>query len=359
MSNSQLNILICPLGWGLGHASRGIPIIEMLLRKGHRVIVAGDKLQLELIKQRFPSIDTIPFPSLKVVFTRKSNQLLPLLWIALRLPFFNLWEHFKLKTLLNQYKVDVVISDNRYGLWNKSVKTVIITHQLTIIPPFPFKWAMPITRIITKKWLSRFNQVWIPDFSGDNSIAGILSEPNGLGNLHYIGLLSRFSNICIDSQFNGFEMVVVASGPDPHRQIFIDISAKLAHKWKLNCLIIEGNPFNGIILRNIDGVWYVGHLPDLQFALAVKNSKYLIVRGGYSTVMDLLTLGVSGLIVPTPGQTEQEYLAEYLSEKGYFGYSTQSNLLNIDIADMQCFQINPMSVDDQLMGAMKELDSFR
>lgn len=358
MSSHQLNILVCPLGWGLGHASRDIPIIERLQCEGHRVIVAGDILQLEIIRQRFPSIETILFPSIKVLFAPRANQFLPLLWLALRLPFFNLREHFKLKTLISLHKVDVVISDNRYGLWSKSVKTVIITHQLNVIPPFPFKWAIPITRFITKKWISRFDQVWIPDFKGDNSIAGILSKPNGITNLRYIGLLSRFNNISIDAQISGFEMVVVASGPDPQRRIFIDISAKLAQKWKLNCLIIEGNPFNGVIPRNVNGVWRVGHLPDLQFALAIKNTKYLIVRGGYSTVMDLFAMGVRGLLVPTPGQTEQEYLAKYLSEKGYFRYSIQSNLLNIDIADMQSSQQNPIMVDENLKNAIKGLVSF-
>lgn len=358
MSGEKLNILLCPLGWGLGHASRDIPVIELLRKYDHNVIVAGDQLQIGIITQRFPGIETVNFPSLKVVFTKNSNQFLPLLWVALRLPFFNLWEHSKLKGLINLHKVDIVISDNRYGLWNKSVKTVIITHQLTTIPPFPFKWAKSITKVITKKWLSRFNQVWIPDYCDERSVTGILSKPNGLNNLHYVGLLSRFYNISIDSQFNGFDMVVVASGPEPQRQIFIDISAKLAQKWKLNCLVIEGKPLNGLIPRNVDGVWHVGHLPDLQFALAILNSKYLIVRGGYSTIMDLLALGVSGLLVPTSGQTEQEYLAEYLSQKGYFRFVKQKELSNTAMAELLTSRINPLNQKNELIRSIQNLVSF-
>lgn len=339
------NILICPLGWGLGHASRDIPIIEYLLNQGHKIIVAADAPQLELIKTRFSGIITHEFPSLKIRFRSGKSQLIPLVWYALRLPFFNYFEHVRLRQIISDYTVDIVISDNRYGLWSKKIKTILITHQLRVIPPFPFKWTSLFTEFIAKKWLSRFNQVWIPDFEGINSLAGNLSRNNGLDNLHYIGLLSRFMNISPDVLFSGFEMVVIASGPEPQRSIFVERCSSIAKAMNLSCLIFEGNPQNGIIPRNIDGVMYVGHLPDLQFALTVTNAKYLIVRGGYSTIMDLLVLGVSGLIVPTPGQTEQEFLASELSKKGFFMAANQADLDSLGVELMLSHKFRPVTVE--------------
>ena len=329
------NVLVCPLGWGLGHASRDIPIVEQLVIQGCRVYIAGDKSQLNYLKQYFPSIETIDFPSPKVRFASGNTQLLPLFWFALRLPLFICWEHYRLKRLIRKYSIDLVISDNRYGLWSKSVESVIITHQLRVFPPFPFRWAMPVVEVLVKRWLKRFDNVLIPDFNDKRNLAGLLSKSNGLNSLNYIGLLSRFSNIKADGLFAFYELIVLASGPEPQRTIFVNIAKKLAVRHKLSCLIIEGSPNSGITPRCEDGVWCVGHLPDSQFAAAVKQAKYLLMRGGYSTIMDMLVLGVSGLIVPTPGQTEQEYLAKRLSDQHLFRYVTQSGLLSIDIANLQ------------------------
>ena len=359
VNRNNLNVLVCPLGWGLGHASRDIPIINQLLRQGHSVYVAGDKPQLDYLKQFFPDLRTIHFPSLKVNYTRFSTQFFSLLLVALRLPFFNIWEHYRLKKIVTEYSIDLVISDNRYGLWSRQVKSVIVTHQVRVIPPFPFKWTQRLIELSTKHWLKRFDQVWIPDYSNGRSIAGFLSKQNGLKNLHYIGILSRFSDVSIDGIFGGFELVVIASGPEPQRSIFADLSAQLAQKLNLSCLIIEGKIDNGIIPRNANGVWHVGHLPDLQFALALKHSNYLIARGGYSTIMDLITLGVSGLLVPTPGQTEQEYLAEYLSQKGLFPFVEQHNLLNVDKKNMEVEGMKNISTaDDALEKVISALYPF-
>ncbi|HPN21795.1 MAG TPA: glycosyltransferase [Tenuifilaceae bacterium] len=353
-ATSTKRILVSPLGWGLGHASRDIPIVDTLIKQGHTVIFAADKPQCLLIKQRFPNLETIPFPSFQVKFNKSKFQFFPLLWVAFRLPFYNIWEHFKLYGILKKHCIDIVISDNRYGLWNRKVRSIIITHQLRVIPPFPFKWAMPITEYLVKWWLKRFDEVWIPDCPDERSVAGILSKSNGLTNLCYIGHLSRFDGVDAESVFSGFQMVVVASGPEPHRSFFVDINKKIAQRYCLNCLIIEGRPENGVIPRCIDGVWIVGHLPDMQFALAVKNAQHLVLRGGYSTIMDMLALGLSGLIVPTPGQTEQEYLAEHLSVKGLFRTVKQSELLNIDIDIMRSNRVN-CCINTQLQERIKQL----
>lgn len=330
--------LVAPLGWGLGHASRDIPIIAELQRQGCRVVVAGDSSSIHLIQSTFTNIEAVLFPSYRVRYRKGTSQLLPMLWVAIRLPFFNVSEHIKLRRLVGELGVDIVISDNRYGLWSKRCKSVIITHQLRVIVPYPFRWAVGIGEAIIRCWLRRFNEVWIPDVE-HNPVAGKLSLPNGLNSLKYVGIISRLAAPNLGGQFASFQMVVVASGPEPHRQIFISRAAELVRKHHLNGLIIEGNPSVGIVPRNVNGVWHVGHLPDSMFALAVVNSRYIIFRGGYSTVMDMLTLGVSGLMVPTPGQTEQEYLAKHLGGLGLFRVSSQHSMLDVELESMRTRQL--------------------
>lgn len=332
-------VLISPLGWGLGHATRDIPIIKHFLELGFRVIVAADKQQLELLKHSVKGIEYVYLPSISVMYTSGRSQLLPMIKVAFGLPFANCREHKSLQYLVAKYKIDLVISDNRYGLWSNKCKSVIITHQLGVIPPFPFRWASFVARFITKRWLSRFNQVWVPDFE-HRPLAGRLSSNIGIRNLKYIGLLSRFYNYKPTTETpTSFEMVVVASGPEPHRQIFVDIAAAVASKHALNCLIIEGKQSNGLVPRLVDGVWFVGHLSDSMFAQVVTSAKYLLLRSGYSTIMDMLVLGVLGLLVPTPGQTEQEYLARNLSEHKLFRTVSQSNLSTISVEDMLAIKV--------------------
>lgn len=331
----QLNILVCPLGWGLGHASRVVPIVRLLLESGHRVVVAADANSLALVKSSCPYLETKFFPSYKVQFKRGSSQLLPMLWVAIRLPFINLREHRKLKKLVLENHIDLVISDNRYGLRLRGIMSVMVTHQLRVIPPRPFKFLTKASEILIRHWLKRFNHVWIPDNEGAGSIAGVLSSPNGLTNIQYIGILSRFSGIAPASNFKTWEMVVMVSGPEPQRALLVELAANLAHRYSIGCLVVEGKPQNGSELRVVDGIWYAGHLPDEQLAFVLRSCRYLLVRGGYSTIMDLVTLGISGLLIPTPGQTEQEYLAHYLSVKGLFRSVPQQCLPQLDLKEAE------------------------
>ncbi|MDI3526338.1 MAG: hypothetical protein PWR03_521 [Tenuifilum sp.] len=328
-------ILFSPLGWGLGHASRIIPLISKEQEPGNNVIVAADKSSIALVKSIFPNITTIPFKSINVRFCKKNNQLLPLFWFALRIPFVRIREHRKLQQIIKEYKVDMVISDNRYGLYSKRAFCVIITHQLRIIPPKPFGFTSKLIGILLKRWLKRFNEVWVPDYPQENSIAGELSRSNGLPNIKYIGLLSRFKLITPNTSDRYWELVGIVSGPEPHRTIFEEKLTQLGQKFKLKTLILKGIPNQGNeIIQESEYVWKAGHLQDIEFYSAIKNARYIVARSGYSTIMDLLTIGKSGLLVPTPGQTEQEYLAKHLAEKGFFKSVKQDSILNITLAEL-------------------------
>lgn len=334
-------VLVCPLGWGLGHASRLIPIIERFRKSGDKIIIAGDEPQMLYLNEFFPDIDKIVFPSFKVKLTNGSSQLFPILGIAIRLPYHTLREHFVVKGIVKKHRINLIISDNRYGLWYKGIKSILITHQLRVLFPKPFRFLEPLgawfIRLISKK----FTFCWIPDYSGENNLAGDLSHPSKLPyNARYIGALSRFKDKVVDNLSHNWDLLGIVSGPSPQREFLIESIAQLSKCNNLKTLIIKGNIEEGTNIFEKDGVFYAGHLNDFDFIKAVKSTKHLIVRAGYSTIMDLVALGISGLIVPTPGQTEQEYLADYLKARNIFNTCRQNELRNIDISISKSFQ-NP------------------
>ena len=331
-NENRYRVLVCPLGWGLGHASRLIPIIKQQQELGHEVIAAGDKLQLQYITSFYSDIQTINFPSFSIRFSKGSNQLLPILGVAFRLPYHTIKEHFAIKRIVKDYRIKLIISDNRYGLWNRSVKTILITHQLRVLFPKPFRFLEPIGVLFIRYIAEKFDECWVPDFQGEENLAGKLSHPLKLPrNVKYIGTLSRFKGIETVQCERNWDLVGISSGPSPQREILIDLIAELGRKNNLKTLIIKGNLSEGKEIYELNGIFYAGHLNDLDFAAAVKSTKHLISRAGYSSIMDLNTLGVSGILVPTPGQTEQEYLSSYLSDKKMFTEVKQSSLLDFEV----------------------------
>lgn len=326
-------VLVCPLGWGLGHASRLIPIINRFIESNVEVIAAGDKLQMQYISTYFPNIKTLILPSFRVKLLKGTNQTIPLIRIAISLPYHIIKEHFALKRIVKDHEINLIISDNRYGLYCKGIKSGLITHQLRVLFPKPFKFLEPLGVLFIRIIAQKFTYCWIPDYAGDDNLAGFLSHPNTVPkNAKYIGLLSRFQGNTESSDSMGWDLVGIASGPSPHRELFIELIVGIAKRKNLRTLIIKGAPTEGTNIIERDGIFYTGHFNDTDFQKAVRSSKYLITRAGYSTIMDLVTLEKSCLIVPTPGQTEQEYLAKYLSEKGFFKTCKQADLEKVDIS---------------------------
>jgi uncharacterized protein (TIGR00661 family) len=336
-------VLVCPLGWGLGHASRVIPIISALIGKGCTVIVAADESSISLIKSNFPSLEYIHFPSLNVRFSKGSNQLFALFRIAVSLIQLTLKENKQIRKIVKDYAIDLIVSDNRYGLFHKQVKSILITHQLKIIFPKPFRWAQSIGQKYVKYYADKFSECWIPDNEHGFRLSGELSNPKTLPqNTNFIGLLSRFNQSTMNSHTKRWDLVGIVSGPPPHRQIFENEIVKLSNRLNLKTLILQGTP-HGEKHGKVKGkVTLVPHLPDNRFSHEVLSSNYVICRAGYSTIMDIVALGVDAMLVPTPGQTEQEYLSEYLSRIGMFSNCAQNEMHKLQLDD---FKIIPNRID--------------
>ena len=329
-------ILICPLNWGLGHATRCVPIINALNKQGHKVIIAADQGPLAFLQKAFPDLEFIEFPGFTPAYSRSNTQVFKMI-----ASFPGALRHFRrdhrtIEHIIKTYNIDIVISDNRFGCWSKNVYSVFITHQLNIQVPTFWKFAAPIVRLFNNSYIKRYDEVWIPDDETDDALSGKLSHPSRIKASSYIGTLSRFKFDNQDVTEKSNKYLVILSGPEPQRTIFEDRVLKQANNIKDNILIIRAKPESNTLLRDVpENVSMFNHVDDEMFVKLVNSAENIICRGGYSSLMDLVRLNRTAYLVPTPGQTEQEYLAKYLSEKGCFNWCKQSD-----------FQLHKVSVPD-------------
>ncbi len=331
MPNSPPSVLVAPLDWGLGHATRCIPIINELIQQGTRVIVAASPMQKILLKSEFPQIEFIETKGYNIRY--KGGVLLK--WgLLFRLPFMlrqikkeNRW----LEEILLYRPIDAIISDNRYGLFHKSCPSIFITHQLQIQSGLGAtsgigRWADKKLLKWNYTFIEKFSACWIPDVEGEWSIGGLLSHPSKPPSIpvKYIGTLSRF--YISEKKVQKNPLLILISGPEPQRTEFENILFSQLSKITLNTVVVRGLPGSDLSVPFIrDGIQIWNHLPSNALNELLNNSEYIVARSGYSTVMDLLAVNKNAILIPTPGQTEQEYLGHYVNEKKWMYSVAQKN----------------------------------
>ncbi len=318
-------ILVCPMDWGLGHATRMVPVIEALKRrKNVRLLLGADNRPLEFLKQRYPELEVIKFPGYAPKYPVKGAMVLKMLSEMPEMKKQADKAHLFLETLIDDKKIDLVISDNRYELWSEKAKTVFITHQLNIQTPRYGKVARPALRQMIYSYIRKHDELWIPDVAGDDNLSGALSHIDHfpLRNYHFIGSLTRFQYVIPQLPERDPDILILLSGPEPQRTI-LEIKLKdQAFQSGLDTVILQGRPeeIHHIKMGNIE---IFSHLPDEQFAGMILQAKTIICRPGYSSLMDLVWFGKRAIFIPTPGQTEQEFLAESLKQKGLYYFQNQ------------------------------------
>jgi UDP-N-acetylglucosamine:LPS N-acetylglucosamine transferase len=319
-------ILVVPLNWGLGHVTRIIPIIKVCILSGAKVIIGGSPQHLWLLKQDFGNLEAVSIPFLKIRLSRRSTQSGGLI---MQVPLFLinvLREHVALKRIIRNNKIDLVISDNCYGLWNRSLPCIFITHQLFIEVPQKVKMFSTLANGINKWFIRRYDACWVPDSEDDGGFAGKLSHIKIQSvKISYLGILSRFQNnaekFLKSNSGNRKKLLIMISGPEKQRTVFEQIIRQQLPDLPIN--------FSFDIIRGLPG--HQEKLPpgwhNYEHSGCLKKmiieADYIICRSGYSTIMDLIALKRTAFLVPTPGQSEQEYLAEYLQKKDYFLYGKQ------------------------------------
>jgi hypothetical protein len=328
--NKRYNILICPLEWGLGHAARMIPVAAKLTGMGHNVIIASGEEHSALFHSELPGLSYLKFSGFKPSYSRFLPQYLSLLFKIPSLLRHIAMEHKQLRRLIAGNNIEVVISDNRFGLWNRKITTVYVTHMPLIPFPAPFRFLEPVGVFLHRAVIRRYTFCWIPDLPGDMNLSGRLSHSVRLAaNTRFIGLLSRFSDNTAQNQGSGMSVEhnsVILSGPEPQRGILKHKLTSILRNRGDTTFIFEGRPLGGKQIVSTGNIRTCAHLPGYEMAEVIKSSKSVISRSGYTTIMELVSLETGALLIPTTGQTEQEYLGEYLSGKGWFTSIAQKDL---------------------------------
>lgn len=315
-------ILITPLDWGLGHATRCIPVIRELLKRRCTVFIAGNGDSLALLKNEFPSLTYFNLPGYNPVYSSGGSMVVKM---AFQIPKFMSVinnEHKLVESIIQANKIDLVISDNRYGCWSAKVTSIFMTHQLNIQIPERYRWLSKPLKDFNRRLMNKFSTCWIPDYPDkENNLSGELSAIDNMeiGRFVHIGPLSRFNHA---TATNGeYDVVCILSGPEPQRSIFED---KVVGQ-------LEASGLRYIVVRGVFGKTRnalphaVSFLNSEALQDVILKSSLVVARSGYSTIMDLLALRKNAIVVPTPGQTEQEYLADRWSKRGVLQTMTQDD----------------------------------
>jgi Glycosyltransferase family 28 C-terminal domain len=339
-----------------------IPVANRLRQMNHNVLIASGEDHLSLFREELPDLTFIPFPGFKPGYSRYLPQYLTLLFKTPMLLFHILKEHYRLKGIIDEYAIDIVISDNRFGLWNKNVRTAYVTHMPRIPFPKPFQFLEFLGVALHRFIIKKYSFCFIPDLPGEMNLSGRLSHGTKLPeNARYIGILSRFAEPgkIASGIYETFKHnTVILSGPEPQKTIFREKILRLLRDEKTATLFLEGKPGKGNTIVRSANFAFTSHLPAPEMKLMIATSEKIITRAGYSTIMELVSLNKSALLVPTPGQTEQEYLAAYLSSKHWFSSCRQGNLKEM-IPNNQASEELPQKINDQspelLDKALREL----
>jgi UDP-N-acetylglucosamine transferase subunit ALG13 len=311
----KYRILVAPLDWGLGHATRCIPIIREFIANDCDVWLAGERAQETLLRSEFPDLSFLSLPGYNVNYSKNSAGLL---WkLILQMPGIISsirTEHKWLQQAVRNHQFDAVVSDNRFGLYHRLVPSIFITHQLAVKSPLG-KWNERMVQRWNYSYISRFAECWVPDLAGENNLAGELSHPaiKPHTGLRYIDPVSRFEKKepCEIKD----QLLFILSGPEPQRSILENkIIDEISH-YPGTATIVRGLPSLQSVIPSTGMIKFYNHLSTKELNEEMEKADWVISRSGYSTVMDLARLEKKSILIPTPGQTEQKYLAESLYQK--------------------------------------------
>jgi uncharacterized protein (TIGR00661 family) len=304
-------ILVAPLNWGLGHATRCIPIIEALISHGFEPIIASDGAALILLRKEFPNLSSIELPSYNILYAKEGSFFkLKLLKDSPKLLGAIKAEKKAIKNIINTHNITGLISDNRLGVYSKKIPSVFITHQLHVLSGNT-TW---LSTKIHEKFIEKFDICWIPDTNDDINLSGKLGHSETIEiPKTYIGPLSRFKKQDLNMANN---LLVLLSGPEPQRTMLEEKLLTELKNYSGKVVFIKGVMENKQTIQVIENMTVYNFMTSLLLEKTINSSDLIISRSGYTTIMDLAKLEKKAFFIPTPGQYEQEYLADRLTKLG-------------------------------------------
>lgn len=325
---TKKRIIIAPLNWGLGHATRCIPIINTLINHGFEPVICSDGDALLLLQKEFSKLKSYKLPSYDIQYTKNGNLLkYRLLLDSVKIINAIKKEQLFIEKIVQKENIKGIISDNRFGVRSNKIPSVYITHQINVLSGS----TSFITSKIHQSVIAKFDECWVPDYKGENNLAGELSHNNKTDiRIKYINPISRFNREIpayteMINNVKEYDVMVLLSGPEPQRGL---LEEKLLNKLKSHpkkVIFIRGIFSDEEISISNKNIKIVNFMMKKDLQKAILESKIIIARSGYSTIMDLESLNTKAFFIPTPGQYEQEYLAQYLEKQKIAPFASQKN----------------------------------
>jgi uncharacterized protein (TIGR00661 family) len=333
LKNSTKNILVAPLNWGLGHATRCIPIIRELEKNGFTPILASDGVALQILQKEFPHLQALELPSYEIEYAKNGADFKwKLIMNSPKMIDAIFTEKKIVKKWITEHHLQGIISDNRLGVYSKKIPSVFITHQLNVLSG-KTTW---ISSKLHQHFIKKFTECWIPDMERNPNLTGKLGhlKKNKL-NLNYIGPLSRLEKKDLPVRY---DLMVILSGPEPQRTYLEEKLKKEVQSFEGKVVFIKGVIESEQKTEQQDNITFYNFMKSDQIETAFNESEIVLCRSGYTTVMDLAKLEKKAFFIPTPGQFEQEYLAKRFKRNAFAPYAKQDDFKMEDIEDVKLYR---------------------
>ena len=310
-SSQKKRIIVAPLNWGLGHATRCIPIINALIAHNFEPVIASDGVALELLKKEFPKYQSIELPSYNITYAKKAKSFkMKLLKDSPHLLKTIKKEKKYIEAIVENENISGIISDNRFGVRRKQIPSVFITHQLRVLSGST-TW---LSSKLHQKIISKFNECWVPDHIGTKNLSGNLGHIEGYQHtVKYLGPLTRFKKLDLKIKYN---LLVLLSGPEPQRTYLEEKLINELKNYKGKVLFVKGKIESEQQKEVLGNFTIYNFMTSSELEVAINESELVLSRSGYTTIMDLAKLEKRVFFIPTPGQFEQQYLAEKMKNEG-------------------------------------------
>lgn len=331
--SDKKRILVAPLNWGLGHATRCIPIIYGLEDENFEPVLASDGVALQLLKKEFPDLECHELPSYDIEYAKNGkNFKLKMIWDSPKMLQAITKERKVIDHLVDELQIDGIISDNRLGLQTKKVPCVFITHQLNVLTGNT-TW---LSSKMHQKIIKKYDACWVPDFKEKPNLSGKLGhlKKEKKLNITYLGPLSRLQKVATPQKY---DVMAIISGPEPQRTFLEELLIKELQTYNGSVLLVKGKIEESQRTEQINNLTIWNYMTKDQLEMAFNQSNLIVSRSGYTTIMDLAKLGKKAFFIPTPGQYEQEYLAKRLHKKGMAPYCKQEDFTILKLNEIELY----------------------
>ena len=329
---NKQKICIAPLDWGLGHATRCISIAKALMQLDYQIFIASEGYHEVILREALPTATFLPLPGYRIRYSKEPKWfLLKMISQLPKIIFTIYYERNWLRKMQKQFQFDLIISDNRFGFYHKKVPSIFITHQLNV--QTGYNWTNKLVRILQYRFIKKFKALWIPDIEGPDNYAGILSNPIVKPTIPtwFMGALSRLQTSTTVSTQNKIRFLGIVSGPEPQRTLFENALWLQGNTGEDAFAIVAGRPIgNNEPNLSLKGRLYP-HANGADLASLIDSAEYILFRGGYTSLMELIPFKKKLIIIPTPGQTEQIYLAKWW-EAHHWAICFEQEQFNLKVA---------------------------